>query len=222
MKVAFFGGTFDPVHYGHTAVARAAARKFGLKLIYFAPADIPPHKQRRALADFRHRFAMLAMATAGEPRFVPSLIDAYTGQPNYSYETVVRLKQMLSRSDKLYFLIGVDAFKDISTWHKPVALLDECDFIIASRPGYSLGDVARALPEALLPSSSELQKLNTQHRGSIRLRKSSLHLLNGVDVPFSSTEIRAMAKGSTARLRRFVPAEVAEYIRKEKLYIEKT
>src|SRR5512137_588306 len=103
MKIAFFGGTFDPVHCGHLAVARAAAEKFGLSLIYFAPANLPPHKQRRKLTDFQHRFAMLALATAGDRRFVASLLDAHTGQPNYSISTVRRLKSTLKKSDKLYF-----------------------------------------------------------------------------------------------------------------------
>ena len=125
MKVGLFGGTFDPVHLGHMAVARAAAGKFDLGRIYFAPADLPPHKQKRRLTDFQHRFAMLALATVDDPRFVPSLLDAHTGQPNYSLDTVRRLKSTLKKIDKLYFLIGIDAFKDISTWHKPVELLAE-------------------------------------------------------------------------------------------------
>jgi nicotinate-nucleotide adenylyltransferase len=223
MKVALFGGTFDPVHRGHMAVARAAARKFGLDVIYFAPADIPPHKQRRALTGFQHRYAMLALATSGDKRFVPSLIDAHTGQPNYSYDTVRRLKKMLALSsrDRLYFLIGIDAFKEISTWYKPVELLHECDFIVVSRPGYSLGDAARALPESLRPSDSELQKLSRKQSGAIRLRRTTLHLLAGVAEPVSSTEIRSLAGKSPARLSRYVPPRVAEYIKKERLYIGK-
>src|SRR5215470_2403873 len=120
MRVALFGGTFDPVHLGHLAVARAAAEKFDLARVYFVPADLPPHKQKRKLTDFQHRFAMLALATADDPRFVASLLDAHTGEPNYSLETVRRLKSVLRKSDKLFFLIGIDAFRDISNWYKPV------------------------------------------------------------------------------------------------------
>src|SRR5215475_12366380 len=123
MKIALFGGTFDPVHLGHLAVARAAADKFDLARIYFAPADLPPHKLKRKLTDFQHRFAMLALATAEDKRFVPSLLDAPAGAPNYSVETVRRLKSSLAKSDKLYFLIGMDAFADIATWRRPEALL---------------------------------------------------------------------------------------------------
>src|SRR5215470_10616727 len=87
MKIGLFGGTFDPVHLGHLAVARAAAKKFDLGRVYFVPADLPPHKLKRKLTDFQHRFAMLALATADDPRFVASLLDAHTGEPNYSLET---------------------------------------------------------------------------------------------------------------------------------------
>jgi len=104
MKLALFGGTFDPVHLGHLAIARAAAAKFDLNLIYFVPADVPPHKGNRSLTEFQHRFAMLALATADEERFVPSLLEANSGQPNYSIQTVRRLKRTLKKSDKLYFL----------------------------------------------------------------------------------------------------------------------
>src|ERR1043166_621289 len=145
MKIALFGGTFDPVHLGHLAVARAAAEKFGLGRVYFVPADLPPHKQKPKLTDFQHRFAMLALATADDPRFVASLLDAHTGEPNYSIQTVRRLKSTLKKTDKLYFLIGMDAFKDISTWKQPVELLAECDFIVVSRPGFSLEGVLRVL-----------------------------------------------------------------------------
>jgi nicotinate-nucleotide adenylyltransferase len=219
MRVALFGGSFDPVHLGHLAVARAAAKKFDLDIVYFAPADIPPHKRQRALAGFHHRFAMLALATAGEPGFVPSLIDAPRGRPNYSYETVLRLKKTLRTSDKLYFLIGIDAFKDIATWHKPVELLAECDFIVVSRPGYSLADIARALPERLGPKGEFIHSArNRQLDRAISLPGATLHLLNDVHLPVSSTEIRAAARKSPRQLTRFVPPGVAEFIRKEGLY----
>ncbi len=162
MKIALFGGTFDPVHLGHIAVARAAAEKFGLGRVYFAPADLPPHKQKRKLTDFQHRFAMLALATAHDARFVASLLDAPIGQPNYSIDTVRRLKNTLRKSDKLYFLIGIDAFKDIATWRQPEELLAEVEFIVVSRPGYSLAEVGRALPESLRPTELMMRAMRSQ------------------------------------------------------------
>jgi nicotinate-nucleotide adenylyltransferase len=119
MNIALFGGTFDPIHRGHVIVARAAAAKFGLKQIWFIPADIPPHKQKAPITSFYHRYAMVSLALAGEREFVPSLLEAADpaidgGQhkPSYSIDTVRRVKQTLGKSDRLYFLIGMDAFQD--------------------------------------------------------------------------------------------------------------
>jgi nicotinate-nucleotide adenylyltransferase len=219
MRVALFGGTFDPVHRGHLAVARTAADAFGLSLVYFALADIPPHKQKRKLTDFQHRYAMLALATAEDKRFVPSLLDSYTGQPNYSIDSVRRQKKTLNKSDKLYFLIGIDAFKDISTWRMPEELLAECDFIIANRPGHSMADVVRSLPKDLRPSETYLRNMKkAQRNGSLVIPGATLHLLTDVHERVSSTQIRAAAAKSAKQLARYVPQLVAEYIRKEGLY----
>jgi nicotinate-nucleotide adenylyltransferase len=220
MKIAIFGGTFDPVHLGHLAVARAAAEKLDLGRVYFVPADLPPHKQKRRLTDFQHRFAMLALATADDPRFVPSLLDSPTGQPNYSIDTVRRLKSTLKKADRLYFLIGMDAFKDISTWYKPVELLSEVEFIVVSRPGFSLSDIGRALPEPLRPREGMLNAMRHQRpEGTIALAGATIHLLGEVREKVSSTQIRAAAHKSVNQLSRYVPRLVAEYIRKEHLYL---
>jgi nicotinate-nucleotide adenylyltransferase len=219
MKIAFFGGTFDPVHRGHIAIAQAAAKKFDLGRIYFAPADIPPHKQKRKLTDFQHRFAMLALATAEDKRFVPSLLDAPKGLPNYSVETVRRLKRSLAKSDKLYFLIGVDAFKEIGTWKRPEELLGECDFIVARRPGHSLADVGRALPRALRVQEEFLRAVEKRRpNAAISTPGATIYLLDDVHERISSTQIRAAAHKSVKQLSRFVPPAVAEYIKKEHLY----
>ena len=220
MKIALFGGTFDPVHLGHIAVARAAAEQFGLGRVYFAPADLPPHKQKRKLTDFQHRFAMLALATADDPRFVVSLLDAHTGRPNYSIDTVRRLKSSLKKTDKLYFLIGIDAFKDIATWRQPEELLAEVEFIVVSRPGYSLADVARALPESLRPTNLMMRAMRQQRTdGIITLMDATIHLLGEVREKVSSTQIRGAAGKSMKHLSRYVSPLVAEYIKKENLYI---
>lgn len=219
MKIALFGGTFDPVHLGHLAVARAAADKFGLDLVYFVPADIPPHKQKRQLTDFQHRFAMVALAVTDEPRFVPSLLDAPRGHANYSIDTVRRFKKTLKKSDHLYFLIGMDAFKDIATWRQPEELLAECDFIVASRPGYSLADAGRALPDRLRPSDAVLKAMRSQRaNGTIALPGATIHMLPEVKERVSSTQIRAAAHKSAKQLSRYVPRLVAEYIKKQRLY----
>ena len=218
MKLALFGGTFDPVHRGHLAIAREAAQKFDLSRVYFVPADLPPHKLNRELTDFYHRFAMLALATAGEERFVPSLLDSSTGQPNYSIHTVRRLKDSLRKSDKLYFLIGIDAFMEISTWYHPVELLAECEFIVASRPGFSLADVAASLPANLRPRPEVTKPFAKQPAtGDLVLPGVSLHLLDNVNQNISATAVR-QAVAAKRPIKKFVPESVEEYIKKEGLY----
>jgi nicotinate (nicotinamide) nucleotide adenylyltransferase len=154
------------------------------------------------------------------PRFVPSLLDAHTGQPNYSIDTVRRLKNTLKKNDKLYFLIGMDAFKDIATWRQPEELLAEVEFIVASRPGYSLADVGRALPVSLRPTELMMRAMRPQRaNGTIALMGAIIHLLGEVKEKVSSTQIRAAAGKSVKQLSRYVPPQVAEYIKKENLYV---
>jgi nicotinate-nucleotide adenylyltransferase len=225
MNIALFGGTFDPIHRGHVIVARAAAAKFGLKQVWFIPADIPPHKQKTPILPFYHRYAMVALALAGEKAFVPSLLEAADPaaggsqrKPSYSIDTVRRVKAMLGKSDHLYFLIGMDAFKDIAKWHEAGALLGECDFIVAARPGYSLADVASSLPGELRPGVAVTKLFRKQKmEGPLVLPGATLHMLPETHENVSATQIRA-AVGRGGALKRLVPDAVAEYIQKEQLY----
>jgi nicotinate-nucleotide adenylyltransferase len=225
MNLALFGGTFDPIHRGHVVVARAAAAKFGLKQVWFVPADIPPHKQKTPITPYYHRYAMVSLALAGEKEFIPSLLEApdldHGGgdrQPSYSIETVRRVKKTLGKSDHLYFLIGMDAFKDIAKWYKPEELLGECDFIVAARPGYSLADVASSLPEKLRPSAAVTKLFRKEKMADpLVLRGATLHMLPETHENVSATQIRAAVERSGA-LKRLVPDAVAEYIHKEHLY----
>src|SRR5215467_3924914 len=151
MNIGLLGGTFDPIHNGHLAVAHAAAERAKLAKVLFVPSATPPHKQKQPITDFLHRYAMVALALKGERKFFPSLLEAPlekypTGEerPHYSIDTVRRLKAALASSDKLFFITGIDAFREITTWREPEALLRECEFIVVSRPGYYLADVVDA------------------------------------------------------------------------------
>ena len=229
MNVAIFGGTFDPVHRGHVAVARAAQATYNLGRIYFVPADVPPHKQRQPITPFYHRYAMLALALRGEPTFVPSLIEAPGEEtrraPNFSIDTVRRFRSLLPKSDRLFFMIGIDAFLPIATWRQPEELLRELEFIVVSRPGYSMADIAKALPESIRGESalsaaaaSPAGKL-AESVGTTTLSVSgvTLHLLSSVAENVSSTRVRAAAASGRAT-KGLLDDAVVEYIRKEHLY----
>jgi nicotinate-nucleotide adenylyltransferase len=223
MNIGLFGGSFDPVHRGHIALARAAAERFSLRRILFVPASIPPHKQKRPVTAFVHRYAMLVLATAEEKGWEPSLLEAPADGvvgANYSIDTVRRLKQMLKKADRLFFLMGIDAFRDIAKWHEARALFAECEFVVASRPGFSLRDVAESLPESLRPPAAVTKPFHKQPAtGDLVLPGVTLHLLEGVQQNVSATAIRAAAAQGKP-LGRWVEPRVAEYIRKVGLYKE--
>lgn len=214
-SIALFGGSFDPIHAGHLAVARAAQRRFHLDRIHFIPSGRPPHKRKGELAPFAHRYAMVALACAENSRFIASLAEAgarITGhRVSYSVDTVRHFRRQLRhRDDRLYFLLGADAFLQIPTWKNYKALLEACDFIVASRPGFRLETLRRVIPPELLARAPA-------GRRTIRLRHSAVRLLDGVRSHVSATEIRRRCRRGLS-LRGLVPARVEEYISKQALY----
>lgn len=197
LRIGILGGTFDPVHNGHLAVARAARRRFRLDLVYFIPCGRPPHKDRPGLSPFLHRFTMVALACAGEPAFIPSLLEAGPDlqgkQRSYSVDTIRRLRRLAPRAE-LYFILGADAFLYLPKWKHVGRLVRLCDFIVASRPGT---DLRKAVREAL--------------------RHARVHFLRGIHVDVSASELRRRA-GRGRSLRGLVPTAVEDYIRKMALY----
>lgn len=232
MNIGLFGGTFDPIHRGHLALARAALERYKLNRIYMVPAAIPPHKQQQPLSPFVHRYAMVTLATAEDRQLLPSLLEAPEessavekgvgkrdkGKPNYTIETVLRLRSQSKSTDTIFLLIGIDAFADIAKWHQTEALFNQVEFIVASRPGYSLADVANALPEKLRPKPEVTKPFQKQKAtGDLVLKGATIHLLDEVHQPVSATAIRAAASGGKP-LTKLVGEPVGDYIKKIGLY----
>jgi nicotinate-nucleotide adenylyltransferase len=236
MNIGLFGGTFDPIHRGHLALAQAARERCELKQIHFVPANVPPHRDQPR-ASYFDRFAMVALATANEKTFLPSDLEApgvvrmaslgkasrardqaAPAGANYSIDTVRSFKRRLRKSDRLFFLIGIDAFRDIAKWHEAEALFQECEFIVASRPGFSLADVANALPENLRPAPAVTKPFQKQAaKGDLVLPGVTIHLLEGVNQNVSATAIRETAAQGKS-LAKYVDSAVADYIKKMGLY----
>jgi nicotinate-nucleotide adenylyltransferase len=213
-SVALFGGTFDPIHAGHNAVAQAAQRRFHLDAVHFIPSSRPPHKTKLDLTPFLHRYAMVALACADHPTFVPSVaeaeMDGTAPKVFYTFDTIRRFRRE-QPSDRLFFIVGADQFLELPTWKNYEPLLDSCDFIIASRPGFKMDALRLVIPPDKLGPATE------QTSAKIVLRKSSVYLLTTVSSHVSSTEIRDRLENRKS-IRGLVPARVEEYILGQALY----
>lgn len=219
-RIALFGGTFDPIHVGHLAVARAAERRFHLDEIHFIPAGRPPHKHRSGMASYTDRYAMVALACAEHPRFIASLAESGAGHSGrevfYSVDTVRHFRQKFHGAGvHLYFLVGADSFLRIPTWKDYETLLGLCDFIVASRPGFK-SDALRLVipPELFARRGSAHAPLDPR---AIALRRSAIYVLDTVSSHVSATEVRQRLD-SNESIHGLVPPRVEEYINKQALY----
>ena len=142
MKTCLFGGTFDPPHFGHLIVAQTIFEAEHFDKIVFVPAHIPPHKKERKISSVALRLEMLKIATMDNPNFEISDIELKRGGISYSLETIHTYKEQtgLDRED-LYYLIGSDSLKQFQTWQSPKAILEECQLIVAIRPGFRPSDI---------------------------------------------------------------------------------
>jgi len=161
VRIAIFGGTFDPIHQAHLAVAREAADRFHLDRVLFVPADHPPHKSGVTQAPYADRLRMTELACQADARFEASEIEAGTPR-SYSIQTIEKVRESLSAADELFFIIGADAFSEVQTWHRWRDVASSVHFLVVSRPGHSY----RVPPEV------------------------TLDRLDTVDLPISSSEIR--------------------------------
>jgi len=159
MRLALFGGTFDPIHSAHLVVAREAADRFDLDQVWFIPAAHPPHKSDQTGASYEDRFRMTELACQVDPRFVASRLEAGKGK-SYSVDTVERVRAL---GEQPYFIIGADAFAEIASWHRWEHLARLTEFIVVTRPGHQYaappGARVHRLETVALPvSSSEIRR----------------------------------------------------------------
>ncbi len=198
-RIGILGGTFNPVHLGHLALARGAVKAFGLEKVLFIPSAKPPHKKPGALAPVKHRMAMLKLAIKGKPGFEISDIETRRAGPSYTIDTITRLKKKNPSAD-YYFIIGSDSLRELHTWKRIRDLLKLCTFITFTRPGK--GGPGRIKNTRLGPARTcELMR----------------HFMPGRMPDISSSAIRRrIAEGKN--IRYLVPQAVAEYIAAKALY----
>jgi nicotinate-nucleotide adenylyltransferase len=217
-KIGLLGGTFDPVHNGHLAVANHVMQTLKLVSIWFIPASQPPHKDGhgdgREISSFAHRRAMLERAISRYPAYVVSDIEAKRSDPSYSIDTIKILLQQGRPQADLYFIIGADAFLEINTWKQFKELPSLVSFVIISRPGYPPDKVGE-----MICSNFSSYTYNSSHEIWSAQQSKGLFILQHMEpVPISSTEIRNRVRRGED-ITGLVPVAVEAYIKKHNLYI---
>ena len=224
---AFFGGSFDPPHLGHLAVARAAKAALNLDTVLFAPVGAQPLKPTGSSARYEDRLAMTRLAIAHEPGFVVSLVDAPNpnGAPNYTLETLRKLRMEMKPESTPFCLMGADSFASLKYWHESAKIPFAASLIVASRPGEQWSNLHAALPAGLSIEAAEVGEKNAILRYLLRNPAgdcASFYLLPWLDVEISATEIRQQifqnAEGKSGEPE-FLSAPVSEYIRTHGLYL---
>lgn len=196
-RLGIMGGTFDPVHIGHLVTAEEARQQFSLDEIVFMPTGEPPHKSGRRITSAEDRFSMTVIATNSHPRFWVSRLEIDAPGPDYTVDTLRALRERFSEDTSLFFITGADAVLDILTWKEPERVLELCEVIAATRPGYDLERLAGLLES--LP------------------RRECVHVMEIPALAVSSSMIRARL-GAGRGARYLVSDGVASFIEKAGLY----
>jgi nicotinate-nucleotide adenylyltransferase len=221
MKVALFGGSFDPPHSGHVALVRLARERLTLDRVLVAPVARQPLKQLTSTASFEDRVAMAGLAFAGELGVEISLLDATraNGDFNYTIDTVNALHQQIDPRDSLFCLIGADSLLTIRKWYRSLDLLSTCDFIVGARPGFDLSQARAALPAGISANAvpTQLPQTTLLELTTPNARHSRLYLLMDIAEDVSATQIRSALRGEVGAGEVLNPA-VVEYIRTHHLY----
>ncbi|MDH7511437.1 MAG: nicotinate-nucleotide adenylyltransferase [Clostridiales bacterium] len=215
-RIGLLGGTFNPIHLGHLRAAEEIEEKFSLAAVLFIPSYIPPHKLTTEIAAPADRLAMVKLAVQGWPRFAASSIEIEARETSYSITTIDKVKRAYQDA-WLFFIVGVDAFLEIETWKSYREVLEQCRFIVVSRPGYSLGQAKKVLPGEYRDKILDARGLGRVGQSSIR--KNQIFLVDIQALDISSTEIRRRIRRGEP-IKGLVPEAVEEYINNNRLYQE--
>jgi nicotinate-nucleotide adenylyltransferase len=218
-RVALYGGTFDPAHAGHLAVARGLLLLFALDEVLFIPAYVAPHKRDRRVSPALDRYAMLALATQGEERFRVSTIELSAPERPYTVETLTSFRQRAGQGSRLFFVMGADSWEEITTWREWERVLTLTDQIVVTRPGYELstahvtGEIRRRVVDVRGRTREGVEAELEESEGA------RVFMTDASNVDASATDVRAVvARGAWDELGALVAPPVAEYIKKYGLY----
>jgi nicotinate-nucleotide adenylyltransferase len=212
LRIGLLGGTFDPIHLGHLRSAEEVREAFNLEQVLFMIAASPPHKKPAAVAPFPHRFEMARLALKHVPYFVASNLEEARGGPSYSVETLRELHRHYKGQAELYFVVGLDAFLEITTWKEYPALFELANMVVISRPGYSWAKL-RPLLKRELGFQRQAENVFVHSSGL------AVYLQETTHFDISSSRVRSLL-GEGRSVRFLVPEVVEDYIRRHHLYAE--
>ena len=218
-RIALYGGTFDPVHNGHIAVAEGLSKLFALDEVIFIPAHVAPHKRESAVTPALHRYAMLALATQARDDFRVSTVELDKPERPYTWETLSAMREALGSDAAVFFVMGADSWADITTWREWERVLSLSNHIVVTRPGYELGTahVTPAVRERIVDLRGGKGAGGVDDGGG----GSRIYVTDAVQLDISATEVRrAVREGREEGWAKLVQPPVADYIRKYGLYEE--
>jgi nicotinate-nucleotide adenylyltransferase len=201
-RIVLFGGTFDPVHTGHIAVAQASIQKIGASKVILIPTRRSPHKEEKPIATDNDRIAMLKLAIAGKNFFQVSPVELNRAEPSYTIDTIRHFKRQFGSDCRLYWLIGADMLKDLPKWHRINELMKECTICVMNRGGFDKPNFDRLADKLSVKTVEELRQ-------------------NQIETPFieiSSTDIRQKIS-QNKDVSKFLHPDVLDYIKSHRIYI---
>jgi len=217
-RIGLFGGTFNPIHNGHLHVADVVREQVHLDRILFIPSGLPPHKQAAVCAPAHHRLAMLQHALSEHPYYEVSDLECRRSETSYTIHTVEQLRRALPEDD-LFFMIGADAFSELSSWKEAERLLTLCHFVIVTRPGARF----TSCPNLPILNALDRSALWEMDRGArdvytfTTVEGVRLSFFRTTTRPISAREIRERVAAGQS-VRRLLPVRVASYIIENGLY----
>lgn len=211
-RIGIYGGTFDPIHFGHLRAAEEAREQLRLDEIWFVPCATPPHKRRRRVTPAPHRVAMARLATAGHPAFRVSTVELERGGRSYTIDTLRALQAKLP-AVRLTLLLGLDAFREIGTWKDYRDLFALVDLAVWTRAAEHATD-----PRALIPVAAQRAFCYGPNRTTLVHRSgNTIHLLTVTALDISASDIRQRIQRGRS-IRFLVPPAVERYLTREGLY----
>ena len=220
-QIGLFGGTFDPIHYGHLRVAVEVRSAYGLNKIYIIPAALSPHKISCSMADAKDRFQMIRDAVSKDPGFKVSDVELKRDKPSYTIETVSYFKSTLPRDTSLFLIMGVDAFLEIETWKSYKKLFKMTALIVVTRPGLDCNDILsmkKRIEKYLFDSISPGYSFSSSTYSFRHPEKKPIFLFETTPMNISSSKIRQLVKKGRL-IKYLVPYEVETFINKQGLYL---